>query len=230
MVTYPHATHTLKHIPTTAHVNMAMYADDVCIYTRSLDARVVDRRLQEALDALQTWCTQGGRIAIHPGKSTAILFSGSGCRLKKHGNPTELTIQGDHSWHSQAKYLGITLDSRLNWGAHIHKTIDRGKQMAGRSTSPTSHGDLRIGRMGDRGAMSPNQIAKLPEPDASMGPRRTLVRKKYDHSRRRRSRTDIRLHPEDRNQNIRRSKGTPKPTRVEFPGLRLQTSLEIPPS
>ncbi|GJQ65865.1 hypothetical protein Trydic_g3967 [Trypoxylus dichotomus] len=80
-------------IPTTAHVNMAMYADDVCIYTRSLDARVVDRRLQEALDALQTWYARW-RIAIHPGKSTAILFSGSGCRLKKHGNPTELTIQG----------------------------------------------------------------------------------------------------------------------------------------
>ncbi|GJQ77334.1 hypothetical protein Trydic_g8632 [Trypoxylus dichotomus] len=130
-------------IPTTAHVNMAMYADDVCIYTRSLDARVVDRRLQEALDALQTWYARW-RIAIHPGKSTAILFSGSGCRLKKHGNPTELTIQGGIvPWHSQAKYLGITLDSRLNWGAHIPKTIDRGKQMAG-TLAPLMNGRSKL--------------------------------------------------------------------------------------
>ncbi|GJQ75498.1 hypothetical protein Trydic_g17585 [Trypoxylus dichotomus] len=130
-------------IPTTAHVNMAMYADDVCIYTRSLDARVVDRRLQEALDALQTWYARW-RISIHPGKSTAILFSGSGCRLKKHGNPTELTIQGGIvPWHSQAKYLGITLDSRLNWGAHIHKIIDRGKQMAG-TLAPLMNGRSKL--------------------------------------------------------------------------------------
>ncbi|GJQ76689.1 hypothetical protein Trydic_g15542 [Trypoxylus dichotomus] len=133
----------ISDIPTTAHVNMAMYADDVCIYTRSLDARVVDRRLQEALDALQTWYARW-RIAIHPGKSTAILFSGSGCRLKKHGNPTELTIQGGIvPWHSQAKYLGITLDSRLNWGAHIHKTIDRGKQMAG-TLAPLLNGRSKL--------------------------------------------------------------------------------------
>ncbi|GJQ68587.1 hypothetical protein Trydic_g17138 [Trypoxylus dichotomus] len=40
-------------IPTTAHVNLAMYADDVCIYSRSLNARVIDRRLQTALDTLR---------------------------------------------------------------------------------------------------------------------------------------------------------------------------------
>ncbi|GJQ88757.1 hypothetical protein Trydic_g21050 [Trypoxylus dichotomus] len=41
-------------IATTAYVNLATYADDVCIYSRSLNARV-DRRLQIALDTLRDW-------------------------------------------------------------------------------------------------------------------------------------------------------------------------------
>ncbi|GJQ79388.1 hypothetical protein Trydic_g16247 [Trypoxylus dichotomus] len=61
-------------IPTTAHVNLAMYADDVCIYSRSLNARVIDRRLQTALDTLRDWYAKW-RIAVHPQKSTAVLFA-----------------------------------------------------------------------------------------------------------------------------------------------------------
>ncbi|GJQ80516.1 hypothetical protein Trydic_g12407 [Trypoxylus dichotomus] len=130
-------------IPTTAHVNLAMYADDVCIYTRSRDARIIDRRLQEALDALQTWYARW-RIAVHPGKSTAVLFSRSGRRRKKHGNPSELTILGGVvPWHSQTKYLGLTMDSRLNWGAHINRVIDRGRQMAG-TLAPLMNGRSKL--------------------------------------------------------------------------------------
>ncbi|GJQ65059.1 hypothetical protein Trydic_g7210 [Trypoxylus dichotomus] len=58
------STHT-SDIPTTVHVNLAMHTDDVCIFTRSLNARIVDRRLQTALDTLQ------GRIAAHPEKRKA---------------------------------------------------------------------------------------------------------------------------------------------------------------
>ncbi|GJQ87758.1 hypothetical protein Trydic_g10067 [Trypoxylus dichotomus] len=120
-----------------------MYADDVCIYTRSRDARIIDRRLQEALDALQTWYARW-RIAVHPGKSTAVLFSRSGRRRKKHGNPSELTILGGVvPWHSQTKYLGLTMDSRLNWGAHINRVIDRGRQMAG-TLAPLMNGRSKL--------------------------------------------------------------------------------------
>ncbi|GJQ65644.1 hypothetical protein Trydic_g7734 [Trypoxylus dichotomus] len=42
-------------IPTTTHVNLAIYADDVCIFSSSFNARVIDQRLQTALDTLQDW-------------------------------------------------------------------------------------------------------------------------------------------------------------------------------
>ncbi|GJQ64827.1 hypothetical protein Trydic_g7004 [Trypoxylus dichotomus] len=118
-------------IPPTAHVNLAMYADDNCTFTRSLNARVIDYRLQTALDTLQDWYVNW-RIAVHPEKSTAVLFSIGGRRKRKHGNPAELTFQGGIVlWRPQIKCLGVTLDSRVNWGADIHRILDRGRQMSG---------------------------------------------------------------------------------------------------
>ncbi|GJQ65109.1 hypothetical protein Trydic_g7254 [Trypoxylus dichotomus] len=118
-------------IPTTAHVNLAMYADDVCIYSRSLNARVIDRRLQAALDTLRDWYAKW-RIAVHPQKSTAVLFAIGGRRRRKFGNAPDLTFQGGIiPWQREVTYLGVTLDSRVNWGAHINRVLDRGRKMFG---------------------------------------------------------------------------------------------------
>ncbi|GJQ70724.1 hypothetical protein Trydic_g657 [Trypoxylus dichotomus] len=98
-------------IPTTAHVNLAMYADDVCIYSRSLNARVIDRRLQSALDTLRDWYAKW-RIAVYPQKSTAVLFAIGGHRRRKYGNEPDLTFLGGIiPWQREVKYLGVTLDS-----------------------------------------------------------------------------------------------------------------------
>ncbi|GJQ67190.1 hypothetical protein Trydic_g8099 [Trypoxylus dichotomus] len=88
-----------RDIPANAHVNLAMYADDVCIFSTSLNGRVIDQRLQTALDALQDW------YVIHPEKGTPVLFAIGGRRRRKHGNPAELTFQGGIiPWRQQTKY------------------------------------------------------------------------------------------------------------------------------
>ncbi|GJQ75241.1 hypothetical protein Trydic_g9840 [Trypoxylus dichotomus] len=103
-------------IPATVHVNQAIYADDVCIVTKSSNARIIDRCLQTDLNTLQDWCAKW-RITVHPEKSTAVLFSIGGRRRRKHGNPTELIFHGGIiPWRPQIKYLGVILDSRVNWG------------------------------------------------------------------------------------------------------------------
>ncbi|GJQ75529.1 hypothetical protein Trydic_g17615 [Trypoxylus dichotomus] len=79
-------------ISVTANVNLAMYADDVSIFARPRDARIIDRRLYTALNTLQAWYAKW-RIAVHPEKSTTVLFSRDGRRKTKHGNPAELTFQ-----------------------------------------------------------------------------------------------------------------------------------------
>ncbi|GJQ79611.1 hypothetical protein Trydic_g16453 [Trypoxylus dichotomus] len=82
-----------------------------------------------ALDTLHDWYAKW-RIAVHPEKSTAVLFAKGDRRRRNHGNPAELTFQGGIiSWQQQVRYLGVTLD--LNWAAHIHRVLDRGRQMSG---------------------------------------------------------------------------------------------------
>ncbi|GJQ79092.1 hypothetical protein Trydic_g5348 [Trypoxylus dichotomus] len=100
-------------IPTNAHVNLAMYADDGCIFSRT--------------------GTQSGELPSIPiEKTTAVLFSIGGRRRRRHGNPAKLTCRGGIiPWQQQVKYLGVTLDSRVNWVAHIHRVPDRGRQMLG---------------------------------------------------------------------------------------------------
>lgn len=116
-------------LPTTPQVSLAMYADDVCVFTKSRDARIVERRLQESLDNLEAWYRQW-RIAIHPQKSTAILFSRSGKRKRRHGEPQHLNIQGEAvPWKSEIKYLGVTLDRRLTFGSHVTAVTRRARQM-----------------------------------------------------------------------------------------------------
>ncbi|GJQ67538.1 hypothetical protein Trydic_g8350 [Trypoxylus dichotomus] len=77
------------------------YADDVCIFTRSRDARIMDRCLQAVPNTL-AWYAKW-RIAIHPKKSTAVLFPRNGLK-RRHGNPVEVTFQrGDlrsNTWES----------------------------------------------------------------------------------------------------------------------------------
>ncbi|GJQ65054.1 hypothetical protein Trydic_g7207 [Trypoxylus dichotomus] len=92
-------------INATAYVNLAMYADDVCIFARSQNARIIDRRRQTLFDTLQAWYAKW-RIAVHPEKTTAVLFSRGDRRRRKH-------------------------DSRVNWGAHIQHALDQGPQLSG---------------------------------------------------------------------------------------------------
>ncbi|GJQ79545.1 hypothetical protein Trydic_g16392 [Trypoxylus dichotomus] len=108
-----------------------MYADYVCIYFRYLNARVIDRRLQIALVTLRDWYAKWG-IAVHPQKSTAVLFAIGGRRRRKYGNASDLTFQrGIIPWQREVTYLGVTLNSRVNWAAHIHRVLDRGRKMFG---------------------------------------------------------------------------------------------------
>ncbi|GJQ65088.1 hypothetical protein Trydic_g7236 [Trypoxylus dichotomus] len=53
-----------------------------------------------------------GESAVYSGKSTSVQG-------------------GIIPWRPQIKYLGFILDSRVNWGAHIHRVLDRGHQMSG---------------------------------------------------------------------------------------------------
>ena len=103
------------------HCRLAMYADDTVLYTSHKDFDVSVRDLQEDIDSLALWCRTNG-ITANTDKTKVMVF-GSKCSLAKlpnfeikFGNVPLQTV-------SSYKYLGLTLDSQLNYNLHVSKII-----------------------------------------------------------------------------------------------------------
>ncbi|GJQ75249.1 hypothetical protein Trydic_g9848 [Trypoxylus dichotomus] len=105
-----------------------MYADDVCIFTRSRGARIIDRCLQTALDILQAWYgkVENRRISREK-RGRAFLEKWSPKKKARQPSRTYLAIP----WRRQIKHLGVILDSRVNGRTHIRRVLNCGRQMSG---------------------------------------------------------------------------------------------------
>lgn len=109
-------------LPRYEGTQLAMYADDVCIYSRSWSPEVAARRLQAASDELLDYFAKW-RVKINADKSTAVLFT-----RRRQRPPDALVLQGDElPWRSEARYLGVILDSKLTWKSHIDAMANRAK-------------------------------------------------------------------------------------------------------
>jgi hypothetical protein len=60
--------------PQTLGVNLALFADDTCLYATERMEGYVLRKLQRGLDAIETWCERWN-IKINEDKTQAIYFS-----------------------------------------------------------------------------------------------------------------------------------------------------------
>ena len=103
------------------------YADDCSALSggRRLDHAL--KRLQKMLNDLSEWGKTCG-LKFNPEKSVAVVFS----RRRKQP-PFHLKIDGrDIEFKTEVKYLGVTLDSKLHWKAHIDDKIRKTKQYLGK--------------------------------------------------------------------------------------------------
>jgi hypothetical protein len=95
------------------------YADDIVIIVQDKFAHTVRELMQEALNVVDKWTEKEGlNISLH--KTAIVPFTNGrkmeGLRpLTLHGK--QLQILGE------VKYLGVILDSKLNWNQHLQKTI-----------------------------------------------------------------------------------------------------------
>jgi hypothetical protein len=60
--------------PQTPGVNLALFADDTCLYATERKEGYVLRKLQRGLDAIETW-SERWNIRINEDKTQAIYFS-----------------------------------------------------------------------------------------------------------------------------------------------------------
>ena len=100
-------------IPTTADTLIATFADDTAILSSDSRPDRASEKLQQHLNNLQTWLDQW-RIKVNNAKSTQITFTTT------HIDCPQTTIYNTPiPIRSEVKYLGLHLDRRLTWQAHI---------------------------------------------------------------------------------------------------------------
>lgn len=100
-------------VPTTDNTLIATFADDTAIMSSDFSPNRASEKLQQHLNILQTWLEQW-RIKVNNTKSTQITFT------TKHTVCPQTTIYNTPiPMKSEVKYLGLHLDQRLTWQAHI---------------------------------------------------------------------------------------------------------------
>jgi hypothetical protein len=107
-------------IPTPSrHVELAQYAEDPPLLVGYLQAY---------LGRLELWL-RNWRIAINVSKSTAVLLAKAARRVRQ---PRPVQFLGEPiQWVQTARYLGVTLDTRLTWSAQVNQMRKRAAQRLG---------------------------------------------------------------------------------------------------
>ncbi|RVE45866.1 hypothetical protein evm_009465 [Chilo suppressalis] len=103
------------------HFHTVGYADDLAIIIPGKFACTACEVTRGAMKVVEKWCDDYG-LKVNPVKTELVMFTNKRSlgdyRLPKLFNTT-LRLS------NEVKYLGITLDSKLNWGSHIDKTTTK---------------------------------------------------------------------------------------------------------
>ncbi len=113
----------------------SLYADDLVVWATHHSVDSATDMVQNALNSISSWCTRWG-LEISASKSVSVTFSQCSVTYE----PTPLKLNGEAiPVVKKFKYLGVTLDTRLNFIAHFEDIVQRCsrrlnlmKSMAGR--------------------------------------------------------------------------------------------------
>ncbi|XP_039297911.1 uncharacterized protein LOC111054701 [Nilaparvata lugens] len=102
-------------LPELEHDTVATFADDTAVLTLGDNSQESMRKLQDAADEISSWAKLW-KIKVNETKSVQVNFTNRKCEqipLAINGKPVPFA--------NEAKYLGMTLDARLRWKAHVKK-------------------------------------------------------------------------------------------------------------
>jgi hypothetical protein len=79
--------------------------------------------MQRLLSIAQGWCEQIN-LPVNPNKTTAILLT---LNRNLNGLSKPILFDDELQLQNQVKYLGVILDSKLNWNSHIDEKLKKVK-------------------------------------------------------------------------------------------------------
>ena len=102
------------------------FADDCVALLGGTNIHQQMSRMQKVVTTLEEWGDEHG-LTFNALKTEVIIFSKS--TEKKVEYPNKLVVGNERiEFSKRAKYLGMYVDSRLNWTYHIEKKIEKAKQ------------------------------------------------------------------------------------------------------
>jgi len=97
------------------------YADDIVIIVHGKFAHTVREIVQEALNVVVKWAVKEG-LNINPHKTAIVPFTN---RRKTEGLGPLILYGKELTILDGVKYLGVILDSILDWNQHLQKIINK---------------------------------------------------------------------------------------------------------
>lgn len=117
--------HYLQDLPENPKTTVRLFADDTAVAATSINTEKACSNVQEHLDELadyyRKWC-----LKVNPEKSTIITFDN-----KRNHPTTKIYYEATEiPYQTKIKYLGVTLDKKLNYNKHIEDITKRAKMAA----------------------------------------------------------------------------------------------------
>ena len=111
------------------HAKITLYADDTVLLYPSANTEEIKACLEVDLQRASVWF-KNNKLQLNTSKCKWTLF-GTNKRLQRHGHPT-ITINNEVIEHvKHYKYLGVILDSTLNWNEHVNTICIKIRQRLG---------------------------------------------------------------------------------------------------
>ena len=109
-------------VQTVKHSSMALFADDIAIWSRNKDPRKLQNDIQNDLNNIEIWSTKW-KLKLSVPKTKTMTFTRKPkpeLNFKLYNNDLENV--------KDFKFLGVTFDSRLKWDSYIDRIIVRCKR------------------------------------------------------------------------------------------------------
>jgi hypothetical protein len=104
----------INYTPQTIGVNLALFANDTCLYATESREGYILRKVQCFLNSMSTWCERW-HIKINEDKNQAVYFS-----HRKGPLASLLSLNWRNiPFVNNVKYLGVIFDERITWRLHI---------------------------------------------------------------------------------------------------------------
>ena len=102
------------------------YADDILLIQAGTDISTTKSLVKQKMTEINNWCNNQG-LQISALKTQIMLWGKNIQNKPTHIKHDEMTIE----LARETKYLGLTIDEKLNWNSHITKTTKKCKRILG---------------------------------------------------------------------------------------------------